>query len=219
MHLYEARLKRHIEAQYPEQNPGAGPAQGGIETKKSGAGQGQGGVETEKLGAGLGQGGIETTTGAGRGSVIPTYRLLRVYWQHREGILKKLHATGFKTIKIPLCLLWDISTIAYTILNVEFSLRMNHIDDIYEMWNVGQLIPVIIGAGGIGVAAAELFVYEREKRGVRWRSLGVAKIKRQPPDNKKTEAPQEKAHDKMTGSINGEASHLGRIESSSTLVE
>ena len=125
------------------------------------------------------QRGTSTSTSTNKGR---TYAIVRVYWKLREGILEKLHATGFKRIKIPLLLLLDISTIAYTILNVEFSLRMNNIDGIYDMWSVGQLIPVIIGAGGIGVAAAELYVYLREKRGVAWGSLGVARIGQTKPE-------------------------------------
>jgi len=183
---YEARLQRHIEALYTEPKSGADQVQGGN----------------------------ETATGTDRGSRIKTDSFLRVYRRCREFMLNNLHAIGFKRIKIPLLLLWDISTVAYTILNVEFSLRMNNIDYIYSMWSVGQLIPAIIGAGGIGVAAAELYVYEREKiGGVRWGLLGVARIEPPPPYDKKTEIPLEGAHEKKPESIKGETSQLERTES------
>ena len=64
--------------------------------------------------------------------------------------------------KIPLLIIWDVSSILYMILNVEFSLQMNNIVDVYDMLSVGQLIPIIIGAGGIAVAAAELYVFLRQ---------------------------------------------------------
>ena len=201
VHDYGARLRTHIEAHYTKQRSGAGPVQAGT----------------------------NTTTGADHGGKNQTHALVRVYWKLRKGIFKKVNATGFRSVKIHLLLLWDISTIAYTILNVEFSLRMNNIDDIYNMWTVGQLIPVIIGAGGIGVAAAELYVYYREKIGeVAWGSLGVARIELPPLEqasDEKTETPPkgvhgqkpeafpEKAYDKETESNKGEKSQLERIES------
>ena len=65
--------------------------------------------------------------------------------------------------RIPILIIWDVSSILYMILNVEFSLQMNNIVGVYDMWSVGQLIPIIIGAGGLAVAAAELYVFLRQR--------------------------------------------------------
>lgn len=119
------------------------------------------------------------------------------YWVYYDRILE---AIGFKVIKVHLLLIWDITTIAYTILNVEFSIRMNNFDDVYDMWSIGQLIPVIIGAGGIGTAAAELYVYSREKMlDVNWAgSVGVTGIGDQDSESERPEEPSEETHDKKT---------------------
>lgn len=148
-----------------------------------------------------GTGPINTTIGAGK--KIPTYPILRFYWSHRNSIRAFLHGIGFKEIKIPLFLLWDITIVTYTVLNVEFSLRMNNIDDIYDMWSAGQLFPVIIGAGGIGVAAAEIYVYQREKvLKVNWaKSVDITRIEHPVGWNSetaKTQASSQATDDKKT---------------------
>ncbi|KAF8445109.1 hypothetical protein BGX38DRAFT_1197032 [Terfezia claveryi] len=131
------------------------------------------------------------------------------YWVHRDKILE---AIGFKEIKVHLLLIWDITIIAYTILNVEFSIRMNNFVDVYDIWSIGQLIPVIIGAGGIGSAAAELYVYAREKMlDVNWAgSVGVTGIGDQDQDseNETPEESSEETHDNETHDKKAEISEL-----------
>ncbi|KAF8426540.1 hypothetical protein EV426DRAFT_715341 [Tirmania nivea] len=99
-----------------------------------------------------------------RGGVRPTAPddAEKKIWKWRcyvmiAGLLEK---TGFGNTIIPL-LIFNISNLAYTILNVEFSLRMNNIDETYDMWSVGQLIPVIIGVGGIVIEAVSFISHLR----------------------------------------------------------
>jgi len=148
---FEDRLREHIKAHYTRQEFGIDQVQECTEP-------------------------INKTTATGK--AIPTYAILRFYWKYRDSIRTFLRGIGFQQIKIPLLLLWDISTIAYTVLNVEFSLRLNSIDGIYEIWSAGQLFPAIIGVGGIGVAACELYVYRREKTlKVNWaKSVDITRI-------------------------------------------
>jgi len=93
------------------------------------------------------------------GSVIPTCYLHALYYK----LLNFLGYTGFAKIKVSLLLVWDITTIAYTILNVEFSLRMNNIDGIYNILTPDQLIPVIIDVCVIGTAVTEIYLCKRKE--------------------------------------------------------
>ena len=146
-------------------------------------------------------------------SVIPTFYLRGMKYCH-EKIQKGLGSDGFKKIKTPLLLVWDISTIAYTIFNIEFSLRMNNIHNIYNMWTADQLIPVIIGLGGIFNAVIELYLHKRgesRKKAVLLWGAGT--------HEQTTQTLPEKTHDKKAKAGSRAANQLERRESSSNSAE
>ncbi|KAF8426532.1 hypothetical protein EV426DRAFT_436543 [Tirmania nivea] len=70
----------------------------------------------------------------------------------------------FKTHKLPLMILWDVSNILFAVLNVEYALVFNNVIDVYEMKSAGQFVALVIGVGGVLTAMSELYVDLRTKR-------------------------------------------------------
>lgn len=82
---------------------------------------------------------------------------------------------------------------------------MNNIVDVYDMWSVGQLIPIIIGAGGLAVAAAELYVYKRQEiLGVDWE--GSVRVRAIGGPGSEHKEPSEETHGQGVGLSNREES-------------
>ncbi|KAF8466336.1 hypothetical protein BDZ91DRAFT_680976, partial [Kalaharituber pfeilii] len=66
--------------------------------------------------------------------------------------IKKLGLEDF-----PFLIFWDLSTVLFTIMTVEFSLVLNNVVDIYHIGSAGQLIPVVMGMGGALTAVCNVY--------------------------------------------------------------
>jgi len=66
-----------------------------------------------------------------------------------------------KMEQFPFLLFWDIISITMTILTVEFTLKLNNIQNVNRIDSAGQLVAFITGIGCALLAAANLFAERR----------------------------------------------------------
>lgn len=63
----------------------------------------------------------------------------------------------------PFLLFWDVSIIILAILTIEFTLVMNGIWDVYTTDTAGQVVPLVVGLGGVCVTFSQFYVAKRGK--------------------------------------------------------